>query len=170
MKKCKSLIAVLLAACMLVSCGAKATITIPADIAKNMSTMDVGTKNMKYESRTNNSDGSITYEITVDEQQDILEKIRDTFDKAVPEMQHDPIKSIYYDKDFTSFKISTSSTSLTIAESVLLIVFYIYGAVYQIYEGKTDPQIVVEYVNVDSGNVIKRIDSEEIRKQFTDKF
>ena len=170
MKKMKSLIALLLAACLLVSCGAKAEITIPASLSKSMASMDVGTKDMKYESMTKNSDGSITYEITVEEQEEILSKIREAFEKAMPEMQKDPIKRIDYNSGFTNFKITTASTSLTLVESLMTLVFYIYGMVYSIYDGKPDAQIVIEYVNEKSGDVLKRFDSDELKKQFEEKY
>ena len=170
MKKLKSLIALLMAACMLVSCGEKATITIPSNMTKAMSSMDVGTKDMKYESKTTNSDGSITYEITVEQQEEILKTIREALEKAIPEMQKDPIKRIDFNSDLTKFKITTTSMSMTLVETLMTLVFYIYGLVYTIYDGKPDAKIVIEYINDKSGDVVKRFDSDELKKEFEEKY
>lgn len=72
------------------------------------------------------------------------------------------ITDIKANSDFTNFTVTTTSTYLDLAESMSIIVFYMYGGMYAIFNGSDVDNIHVDFVNTDSGEIINSADSSDM--------
>lgn len=70
--------------------------------------------------------------------------------------------SIETNEDFTNFKVATTSTELNMSESFSVMVFYIYGAMYNTFNEATVDNIHIDFVNAATGEIISSADSSEL--------
>ena len=86
------------------------SLNVPADLAKNIrqETIDAGI-GTQYQAAFRNQDGSITYKMTKEQHQAMLEQLAVSFDNSLQEMIDDEkytISNITRNNDFTVFDIS----------------------------------------------------------------
>ena len=75
------------------------------------------------------------------------------------------ITSIEANDDFTSFTVTTKSTELDFAESFSVLAFYIYGGMYNQFNGTPVDNVHVDFVNADSGEIISSADSKDLAEE-----
>lgn len=168
----KRILTGLLALSILVSgCAAKkedVTITLPKEFFE-MSGTDAETAlkdtETKYKSITKNDDGSVTLVFDGAEYDKYLNEyktqIKTALDEVVTNDETFPnITKIDYNDDFSQFDVTLESGEVTLMDSLSVLMFYMYGYMYQIMIGKEagSSDIIVNYVDT-SGNIIDTVNS-----------
>ena len=114
-----------------------------------------------YISITKNDDGSVTYVLTKAKQKEILEKVENDFPAyaamAIEDTSCPNITDLTANSNFTEFTFTTTAASegeLTYTERAYAGALYSFGEVYQTYNGVSDPYVIVNYVNQETGEKI----------------
>ncbi len=64
--------------------------------------------------------------------------------------------------NYAEFTITTSSTELDFAEFLSTLMFYLYGGMYNVFNGTDMDNVSVSFVNADTGEVISSANSSEM--------
>lgn len=142
-------------------------LTIPADYIGETTQEELNqTADEKgFKSITLHEDGSATYIMTKKQHEELMDDIAVEIKAGLDEMiasEDYNFTSIEANEDFTNFKITTTSTELNMSESFSVMVFYMYGAMYHIFNGTTVDNIHIDFVNADSGEIINSANSSEM--------
>ena len=112
-----------------------------------------------------NDDGSATYTMTKSQHKQMMDEITDSLTESINEMvgseDYPNFTKIETNSDFTNFIVTTKSLELDLNESFSVMGFYMFGGIYNIFNGTEVDNIHVEFVNADSGEVISSSDSKE---------
>ena len=116
------------------------SLNVPADLAKNIrqETIDAGI-GTQYQAAFRNQDGSITYKMTKEQHQAMLEQLAVSFDNSLQEMIDDEkytISNITRNNDFTVFDISLDGAEPSVSDSFAAFSLYMYGELYGVFNGK----------------------------------
>ena len=154
-----------LSACSLVELdGDRVALTIPSDYVygATQADLDKTAKELSYESILLNEDGSATYTITKEQHATMLSDLATGINEklaAIPGSdKYDDIASVEANEDFTSFKITLSTSSAEFNESMSVMVFKMYGIMYNAFNGVTDEVITIEFYNK-NGDLVASYDS-----------
>lgn len=140
-------------------------LTIPADYVGDTTQeeLDVMAEENGFKSITLNEDGSATYIMTKAQHKEMMEEMAANINTSLAEMigseEYPNFTAIEANEDFTEFTITTASTELDLAESFSVIGFYMYGGMYNIFNGTPVGNIHVDFINADSGEIISSSDS-----------
>jgi hypothetical protein len=92
--------------------------------------------------------------------------LKNEMDKSLNELiesaDYPNFTNIKTNSDYTSFTVTTQSTSLDMNESFSVLLFYMYGGLYNSFNGTTPENIHIEFVNADSGTIIESSDSKDL--------
>lgn len=141
---------------------------IPADYVgeSTQEELDATVKEKGYKSVTLNDDGSATYIMTKKQHQEMMDEmkgnINDSLSDLVGSEEYPSFVDVKANDDYTTFTITTKSTELDLNESFSVMMFYMYGGMYHIFDGTTVDNIHVDFVNADSGEVISSADSKDM--------
>lgn len=144
------------------------TITVPADYVGDVTQeeLDAKAKGSDIHSITLNEDGSATYVMSKSQHKQMMKDLADSCNASLSDMigsdDYPNITDIKANSDFTNFTVTTTSTDLDLAESMSIIVFYMYGGMYAIFNGSDVGNIHVDFVNADSGEIISSADSSDM--------
>ena len=144
------------------------TITVPADYVGDVTQeeLDAQAKESDIHSITLNEDGSATYVMSKSQHKQMMKDLADSCNASLSDMigsdDYPNITDIKANSDFTNFTVTTTSTDLDLAESMSIIVFYMYGGMYAIFNGSDVDNIHVDFVNADSGEIINSADSSDM--------
>ena len=144
------------------------TLTIPADFAGEITQEDLDetVAEKGYKSATLNDDGSVTYVMTKAQHKEMMKEIEKNLDDALEEMttsgDYPTFVSIEHNKDFTDFTVTLSNDELGMAESLSMMALYLYGGMYNAFNGTTVDNIHVQYVNED-GTIIEEGNSSDMQ-------
>ena len=138
------------------------SLNVPADLAKNIrqETIDAGI-GTQYQAAFRNQDGSITYKMTKEQHQAMLEQLAVSFDNSLQEMidnEYYTISNITRNNDFTVFDITLDGAEPSISDSYAAFGLYMYGGLYGIFNGKRPEHVIVNYFD-SNGNLIDSDDS-----------
>ena len=144
------------------------SLNVPADLAKNIrqETIDAGI-GTQYQAAFRNQDGSITYKMTKEQHQAMLEQLAVSFDNSLQEMIDDEkytISNITRNNDFTVFDISLDGAEPTVSDSFAAFSLYMYGELYGVFNGKRPEHVIVNYLD-SNGNLIDSDDSAAMNQQ-----
>ena len=144
------------------------SLNVPADLAKNIrqETIDAGI-GTQYQAAFRNQDGSITYKMTKEQHQAMLEQLAVSFDNSLQEMIDDEkytISNITRNNDFTVFDISLDGAEPSMSDSYAAFGLYMYGELYGVFNGKRPEHVIVNYLD-SNGNLIDSDDSAAINQQ-----
>ena len=144
------------------------SINVPADLAKNIrqETIDAGI-GTQYQAAFRNQDGSITYKMTKEQHQAMLEQLAVSFDNSLQEMIDDEkytISNITRNNDFTVFDISLDGAEPSVSDSFAAFSLYMYGELYGVFNGKRPEHVIVNYLD-SNGNLIDSDDSAAMNQQ-----
>ena len=144
------------------------SINVPADLAKNIrqETIDAGI-GTQYQAAFRNQDGSITYKMTKEQHQAMLEQLAVSFDNSLQEMIDDEkytISNITRNNDFTVFDISLDGAEPSASDSFAAFSLYMYGELYGVFNGKRPEHVIVNYLD-SNGNLIDSDDSATMNQQ-----
>lgn len=144
------------------------TITVPADYVGDVTQeeLDAQAKESDIHSITLNEDGSAIYVMSKSQHKQMMKDLADNCNASLSDMvgsdDYPNITDIKANSDFTNFTVTTTSTDLDLAESMSIIVFYMYGGMYAIFNGSDVDNIHVDFVNADSGEIISSADSSDM--------
>lgn len=128
--------------------------------------LDLSSKENGFISATLNADGTATYIMTKDAHESYMKEFKEELTVALNEMvgssDFPNITSIQTNDDFTEFNVTTTSTELSMNESFTVMAFYMYGGMYNIFNGTKTDSIMVNYINADSGEIINTSNSADL--------
>lgn len=143
-------------------------ITIPASFLDEGITQEDLTKEAEesgFQSATLNEDGSATYVMTHAQHEEMMSGIRESIDQALADMidpdVYPSFMSIEANADYSEFTVAISSEELGLVESMSVLAFYVYGGMYHAFNGTEVDDIVVSFVNADTGEIIEESHSSE---------
>lgn len=142
-------------------------ITLPAEYAQDITQeeLDSTSKESGFKSATLNDDGSVTYVMTKGKHKELMKEMQKEYSDAINAMigseEYPNITDIEFNKDFTSFTVTTKNTELDFAESFSVIAFYMYGGLYNCFNNTPVDNVHVDFVNADSGEIISSADSKD---------
>ena len=144
------------------------SLNVPADLAKNIrqETIDAGI-GTQYQAAFRNQDGSITYKMTKEQHQAMLEQLAVSFDNSLQEMIDDEkytISNITRNNDFTVFDISLDGAEPSISDSYAAFGLYMYGGLYGVFNGNRPEHVIINYLD-SNGNLIDSDDSATMNQQ-----
>ena len=64
--------------------------------------------------------------------------------------------------DFTKFAVTTTSSELNLAESFSVLAFYMYGGMYNIFNGTEVENIAVDFINEATGQIMNSVNSRDM--------
>ena len=96
----------------------------------------------------------------------MMEELSDSINTALTDMvgseDYPNFTDIKANDDFTQFTITTKSEELNLKESVSVMGFYMYGGMYNVFNGTTVDNVHVDFVNADTGEIISSSDSKDM--------
>lgn len=139
-------------------------ITVPTDYVGATSQEELDEKAKEYGYKVKlNDDGSATYTMTKSQHKRMMDEMADSLNQSLQEMvgseDYPNFTDIDANSDFTSFIITTKSSELGFDESISTLAFYMFGGIYNVFNGTEVDNIHVEFINADSGEVISSSDS-----------
>ena len=143
-------------------------LTIPAEYVgeTTQEELDAEADEHGYKSITLHDDGSATYVMSKKQHRELMEElatnINDTLSDMVGSEDYPNITDISANDDFTEFTVTTTSTELSMNESFSVLVYYMCGGMYNIFNGTEIDNVHVDFVNADSGEVIGSSDSSDM--------
>ena len=148
-------------------------ITIPAEAAEtygfkfeSQEEADAYAKEQGFKSVTLGDDGSITIVMSKAQHKKTMEELNKTLDEALQEMvgseDYPNITAVEHDDNYTNFKVTTTSEELSFNESFSSFALYMFGAMYNSFNGTSVDNIHVDFINEASGEVIDTFDSKNL--------
>ncbi|OUO99807.1 hypothetical protein B5F36_14935 [Anaerofilum sp. An201] len=142
-------------------------ITLPADMVGETTQEQLNSENAgKVHSVTLNDDGSVTFVMSKRQHKEMMAEMAASLDESLSEMvgteDYPNVQKIEHNDDYTSFTVTTTSTELSLQESMSVMIYYVSGGMYNTFAGNPAANIHVDFVNADSGEVIGSSDSSEI--------
>ena len=148
-------------------------ITIPAETAEyygfnfeSQEEADAYAKEQGFKSATLGDDGSVTIVMSKSQHKKTMEGLSQKIDEALQEMigseDYPNITAVEHNDNYTSFTVTTKSEELGFNESFSVLAFYIYGGMYNSFNGTPADNIHVDFINEASGEVIDSFDSENM--------
>lgn len=141
-------------------------VTLPAELAGETTQEEIDSKaGDNYKSGKLNDDGSVTYQMTRKQHQTMMDGIKESIEEACNEMVNDidtyGITAIEHNDDYTVFKVTVNSGSVSFVTSLSVIAFYSFGGMYGIFSGNPTDNIAVEFYSSD-GTLIQTGNSSEV--------
>lgn len=143
-------------------------LTIPADYLGEPTQEDLNAiaKEKGYKSITLNDDGSATYVMSKMQHQEMMEDLANNINSSLSDMvgseDYPNFTEIAANDNFTEFKITTTSVELGLNESLSVIAYYMYGGMYNIFNGTPVDNVHVDFINADSGEIINSANSSDM--------
>lgn len=139
-------------------------ITVPADFVgeTTQADLDANVSAGKFLSAKLNDDGSVTYKMTKGQHKEVMEGIKESIEEALDEMiasEDYSFTKIEPNSDFTKFAVTTTSSELNLAESFS---FYMYGGMYNIFNGTEVENIAVDFINEATGQIMNSVNSRDM--------
>lgn len=142
-------------------------LTIPAEYVgeTTQEELDATAKEKGFKLAALNEDGSATYIMTKVQHQEMMDEITISINESLAELigseEYPSFTNIEANEDFSVFTITTTSTELDLTESFSVVMFYMYGGMYNIFNGTPVDNVHVDFVNTETGEVISSADSSD---------
>lgn len=143
---------------------------IPADFAgeQTQEELDQLAKENDYKSITLNADGSATYVMTKKQHGEIMKQMAESINTSLSELigseDYPNFTNVSTNDTFTEFQITTKSEELDMGESFSVLMFYMYGGMYHIFNGTPVDNVNIKFINADTGTVISESNSKDCGK------
>lgn len=145
--------------------------TIPSDFMGEGLTQqqcDEIAKEKGYKSITLNSDGSATYVVTAAQHAGMMDDLRESINQGLEEMvtsgDFPNFVSVEANNTFTEFTVIIKSEELGLMDSFSVMGLYMFGGMYNTFNGTPADNISVSFVNETSGNVINTANSRDLKE------
>ena len=142
--------------------------TVPKDLVgeKTQEELDKLRDENGYKSVTLNSDGSVTYVMTKKQHNELMEETKKAIDEGLNEIatseDYPNIVAIEPNKDYTKFKVTTKTNELSLTDSFTALAFYMYGGMYNIYNGTPVDNVEIEWIDESTGEVYLTSNSKDM--------
>ncbi len=143
-------------------------LTIPAEYVGDTTQeeLDATAAEEGFKSITLNEDGSATYLMSKKQHREMMEEMAANINASLSEMvgseNYPNITDITANSDFTEFTVTTTSTELSLSESFSVMAYYMYGGMYNIFNGTPVENVHVDFVNAGSGEIMNSADSSDL--------
>ena len=120
--------------------------------------------NDAFKDVTVNEDGSVSVTMSKKDYNAFMDELGSGIDDGIKELIDDnsnAFASVDYDKKYETFTVTLSADSVDSMESFMSIAFFVYGGMYQIFDGNENPHIVVKYIGQD-GTLLETYDSDNV--------
>jgi hypothetical protein len=118
-----------------------------------------------FKSVTLNADGSVTYVMSKAQHNNMMDELRESIKQGLSGIiasgDYPNYVSIEPNDDYTKFVIVTKSDEVDFMESIGVLAFYMYGGMYNAFNGTPTENITVSFVNEASGQVIHEANSRD---------
>lgn len=116
---------------------------------------------------TENEDGSCTMVLTKAKHAEMMQELAKNIDDSLQEMI-DPetmptLVGISAQNNYTEFVVTISSNEVGLQESIVAFSLYIYGGMYNIFNGTPADDVAVYFVNQASGELIQEAHSKDVQ-------
>ena len=146
------------------------TLTIPADFIGEDITQqkcdDVASEK-GYKSVILNTDGSVRYVMSNAQHNSMMDELSESISKGLSDMvasgDYPNFVSIKPSDDFTKFTVTITSEELNLVDSISVLQLYIYGGMYNAFNGTPADNITVSFVNETSGKIIHEANSRDMK-------
>lgn len=150
--------------------GNQVELTIPADFLDGDATQqDLDEKVAETGgiiSATLNEDGSATYVMTAAYHKKLMQEMAQNIDTQLADMagssDYPNVISVEASNDYTSFTVTLSTDTVGLQESIMVMAFYLYGGMYNAFNGTPVDDVFVQFVN-QSGAVIETANSRDMQ-------
>lgn len=150
--------------------GRTIELTVPADF------LDEGTTQESLDAEVSkadgfisakiNADGSATYVMTESKHNDLMQELRQNIDTELAKMadssDYPNIVSVSASNDYTAFTVTLSTDTVGLQESIMVMAFYMYGGMYNAFNGTPADNVSVQFVN-QSGTVLESANSRDMQ-------
>jgi hypothetical protein len=143
-------------------------LTIPAQFVGEQTQEELNelSKEMGYKSITLNDDGSAKYILTKQQHKDMMAELNTNINTSLSEMigseDYPNYTDITANENFTEFVITTKSTELSMTENFSALGLYMYGGMYNIFNGTPVDNVSVKFINTDTGAEITTMNSKNM--------
>lgn len=143
-------------------------LTIPAEFVGEQTQEQLNelSKEMGYKSITLNDDGSAKYILTKQQHKEMMAELNNNINTSISEMigseDYPNYTNITANENFTEFVVTTKSTDLAMTETFSALGFYMYGGMYNIFNGTPVDNISVKFLNADTGAEISTMNSKDM--------
>lgn len=144
-------------------------ITIPPDFINSETQVNMDRQAEEYGYKfKENEDGSVTCTMTKSQHKKMMGEFSDSINQSLDEMiaskDYPNFTDIKANDNFTEFTVTTKSSELDMVESLSVMAFYIYGGMYNIFNGQEIDNVSVAFVNADSGQIIETVNSSDLNQ------
>lgn len=143
-------------------------LTIPKDYVEGetQESLDAKAKDAGWKSATLNADGSVTYEMSKKQHKVMMDELADNINTQLNDMcgsdDYPNYVSITASDNFTNFKVVSKSSELGLTESISVLGFYMFGGMYNVFNGTTVDNIHIDFVNEATGEIFNSADSKNM--------
>ncbi len=145
------------------------TITFPADFVGESSQERIDqnvAEDDGFLEGTYNEDGSVTYVMTNEKYQELLDGTAQTIDASLQEIvdsdDYPNVLSITHNDDYTEFTVECAEDFIGANNSMLALQFYAYGGMYGVVLGESPDNVHVEYIYTETGEIIEEANSRDM--------
>lgn len=149
-------------------------LTIPSEYVDEgitQESLDATVDEKGFKSATLNDDGSITYIMTKAQHSEMIAEMKENIDQSLDDMiesdDYPSIVDIRTNANYTDFEVILSTDTVTLTESIAVLGFYMYGGLYNIYNGTKADNISVAFINQATGQVIQTANSADMGNDTT---
>lgn len=150
--------------------GRTIELTVPADFLEEGTTQESldaeVSKADGFISAKINADGSATYVMTESRHNDLMQELRQNIDAELANMadssDYPNIVSVSASNDYTAFTVTLSTDTVSLQESIMVMAFYLYGGMYNAFNGTPADNVSVQFVN-QSGTVLESANSRDMQ-------
>lgn len=117
-----------------------------------------------------NNDGSVTYVMTPSQHKAYMKSLKESFEEGNKDLINDSENSILDIKpsdDFSKFDIYVDPNSYSSLDSLMAIAFYIQGGYYRMFNGDKDTNVIVNFINNDTKEIIESGNSSQLMESDT---
>ena len=137
-------------------------VTVPSELTEGATQKQLdAAAGSDYKSAVRNKDGSVTYQMTEDQQQSKLQSIEDQIkeceSKVTGDQKGDTISSVSHNEDFSVFEIKLEGTETITGDRLAGKELSRYGTLYRAYSGIEPAQSTVHFYDP-AGNLIETIE------------
>lgn len=148
--------------------GGTVEITIPSDYIGEDVTQDeldaAVERTDGFKSATLNADGSVTYVMTEACHKKLMQELAQNIDAQLADMagssDYPNVISAEASSDYTSFTVTLSTDVVGLQDSLLTLAFYMYGGMYNAFNGTPVDNVCVQFVD-QTGNVLEEANSRD---------
>lgn len=143
-------------------------LTIPKDLigeGVTQESLDATAAEKGYKSATLNEDGSVTYIMTKAQHNTLMEETRATIEEGLADIitsgNYPSFVEIRANETYSAFEVVMSTDSVGLAESFSVLAFYMYGGLYNSFNGTPVDNVSVAFINQATGEVIQTANSKD---------